>query len=124
MNIPVKFAAGLLVAAASLAGCGPRNVSYSKDVRPILAANCLECHAPGKPGTLASGLDMSSYESLMKGTKFGPVVKPGDPLTSALNMLVEGRVDPKIRMPHGKAKLADKDLEVLKTWVAEGAKNN
>jgi hypothetical protein len=67
---------------------------------------------------------MSSYDALMKGTKFGPVVKPGDPLSSALNMLVEGRASPAIRMPHGKAKMPDKEVKILNAWVAQGAKNN
>jgi hypothetical protein len=39
-------------------------------------------------------------------------------------MLVEGRVHSSIQMPHGRAKLPDKDIEMLKVWVNEGAKNN
>jgi hypothetical protein len=117
---------GSLAAAAALAlsGCAPSNVSYSKDVQPILSKNCAECHAPGKEGYVASGLDVTSYQSLMKGGKFGPLVKPGDSLSSSLNMLVEGRAHPSIRMPHGRAKLPDADIEILKVWVNEGAKNN
>jgi len=67
---------------------------------------------------------MSSYETLMKGGKFGKLVIPGDPLTSTLNMLVEGRADPSIRMPHGRGKLPDREIEILRVWVKEGAKNN
>ncbi len=117
--------ASLAVAAAlGLAACSPSDVSYSKDVQPILSKNCAECHAPGKEGFVASGLDVTSYQALMKGGKFGPLVKPGDALSSSLNMLVEGRAHPSIRMPHGRAKLPDKDIEILKVWVNEGAKNN
>jgi hypothetical protein len=113
-------AATLLV----LAACTPSGVSYNKDVQPILTKNCSECHAPGQKGLEASGLDTTNYQALMKGGKFGPLVKPGDALTSTLNMLVEGRVHSSIQMPHGRAKLADKDIETLKAWVIEGAKNN
>jgi hypothetical protein len=60
----------------------------------------------------------------MQGGKFGALVKPGDAFTSALNMLVEGRANPAIRMPHGRSKLPDKEIEILKIWVNEGAKNN
>jgi len=109
---------------ALLTACSIKNVSYEKDVQPILAKNCSECHAPGKPGLEASGLDTTSYQSLMKGGRFGPLVKPGDAFTSALNMLVEGRANPAIRMPHGKEKLSSGDTETLKVWVNEGAKNN
>jgi len=115
-----------LAAAALLAvaACAPSGVSYSKDVQPILAKNCAECHAPGQKGFVASGLDATSYQSLMKGGKFGALIKPGDALTSALNMLVEGRVHASIQMPHGREKLPAKDIETLKVWVNEGAKNN
>jgi hypothetical protein len=107
-----------------LIACSPKNVSYSKAVQPILSKNCSECHAPGKPGLDASGLDTTGYASLMKGGKFGALVKPGDAFTSALNMLVEGRAHPSIRMPHGTEKLPAADIETLKSWVNQGAKND
>ena len=107
-----------------LAACGPKQISFKADVQPILAQYCNECHAAGGEGQQKSGLDMSSYEGLMKGTKFGAVVKRGDSLTSAIIMLVEGRADPSIKMPHGKASLPKEKIEVLKQWVAQGAKNN
>ena len=112
------------VAMAALAACAPKDVSYSKDVQAILAKNCAECHAPGQKGFLASGLDTTSYHALMKGGKFGPLVKPGDALSSSRNMLVEGRVHSSIQMPHGREKLPSKDIEKLKVWVNEGAKDN
>ncbi len=112
------------VAVLALTACAPAGVSYNKDVQPILAKNCSECHAPGQKGFEASGLDTTGYQTLMKGGKFGQLVKPGDALSSALNMLVEGRVHPSIQMPHGRANLPDKEIEMLKVWVNEGAKNN
>jgi hypothetical protein len=39
-------------------------------------------------------------------------------------MLVEGRANPAIRMPHGREALKDKDIETLKLWVDQGAKND
>ena len=112
------------VALLAVAGCAPSGVSYNKEVQPILRKHCSECHAPGEKCFLLTGLDTTRYQALMKGGKFGPLVIPGDALTSALNMLVEGRVHSSIQMPHGKAKLADKEIEILKVWVNEGAKNN
>lgn len=120
----------LVLAALSLAmvpGCAQKKpeVSYKNDVAPILAANCASCHVPGQPGYAASGFDLEGYDSLMKGTKFGPVVIPGDPLTSALVMLIEGRADPSLKMPHGDAKPLTKDeIKTIRRWVKQGAKNN
>ena len=124
MGKKLNLGAAMLTGIAMLAACSLKNVSYSKDVQPILTKNCSECHSPGKPGFVASALDTTSHQSLMKGGKFGPLVKPGDAFTSALNMLVEGRASPSIRMPHGKEKLYPADIETLKVWVNEGAKNN
>ena len=121
---PLVFLAATVVSAATLVACSKSEVSYSRDVQPLLSKYCYECHTPGKQGAEASGFDMTTYESLMKGGKFGALIKPGDAMTSALNMLVEGRVHPSIRMPHGKDKMADKETEILKIWVNEGAKNN
>jgi len=107
-----------------LAACSPRDVSFSADVQPILRQYCQDCHVPGGAGHAASGFDMSTYESLMKGGRYGPFVIPGDPLASTLNVLVEGRAHPSIRMPHGRGTLTGDEVEVLRVWVQEGAKNN
>jgi hypothetical protein len=120
--------AALLIGAfaVSLASCqrSEETVSFSEDVQPILEENCLECHQKGGSGYEASGFSVASYEALMEGTKYGPVVKPGDSFTSAMNMLIEGRADPSIQMPHGKDPLTEKEIEILRTWVDQGAKNN
>jgi Planctomycete cytochrome C len=114
----------MLVCVFMLSACSPRNVSFRADVQPILKKYCLECHVPGGAGYNASSFDMSSYETVMKGGSFGPFVIPGDPFTSTLNMLVEGRADPSIQMPHGREKLGDREIEILKVWVQEGARDN
>ncbi len=114
----------LVTSTLMLAACGPAQVSYKADVQPILKQYCLECHAEGGKGTEASGLLMTSYDSLMKGTKFGSIIKPGDSLSSVLIMMVEGRVDPSIKMPHGKESIPKEKIDVLKKWVEQGAKNN
>ena len=126
MSTKPMFGIAVAMAALLLTACSAplSNVSYSKDVQPILTRSCSECHAPGKPGFEASGLDTTGYASLMKGGKFGPLVRPGDALSSTLNMLVEGRAHSSIKMPHGKDKLADNEIATLKVWVNEGAKNN
>ena len=115
---------GLLATALLVAACGARQVGFKADVEPIVKQYCLECHAPGGQGTLASGLDMSSYEALLKGTRYGSIVKPGDSLSSVLIMLVEGRANPAIKMPHGKAELPKDKIAILRAWVDQGAKNN
>jgi hypothetical protein len=109
-----------------LGACGQSEapVSYKADVQPILDNHCLDCHQPGSEGYRQSGLSVQTYEDLMQGTNFGPILVPGDAFNSNLNILVEGRADPSITMPHGDQKLYAGDLETLKVWVDQGATNN
>lgn len=115
----------LLSPAVTLLGCGEQPVSYSADVRPFLDTYCMRCHGEGGEGSETSGLHMDDYESLIKGTTYGPVVKPGDSFTSALVMLVEGRADPSLRMPHDGGKTPSQaEINRVKAWIDQGAKNN
>jgi len=109
-----------------LAGCAREEaVSFSQDVKPIIDQNCIACHKPGGDGFEASGFSMVTYEDLMKGTKFGPMVISGDSAGSNMLVLMEGRADPSISMPHGAMKPVRKsDIETIRRWVDQGAKNN
>jgi len=100
-------------------------VSYSRDVQPILQANCLSCHQEGGAGYEASGFSMATYDGLLKGTNAGAMVIPGDSEGSNLIVLMEGRADPSISMPHGKKDpVAKKDIETIRRWIDQGAKKN
>ena len=119
-----RFFAGLLLAASGtmlISGCA-RPLSYAQDVRPILAANCLQCHQPGGIGYERSGLDMRTYDSLMKGTKYGRVVIPGNSFDSVLVELVERRADPSINMPFHRTSISKAEINKIKSWIDEGAK--
>jgi uncharacterized membrane protein len=109
-----------------LASCAREaSVSYSEDVRPILQANCISCHEEGGSGYEASGFSMTSYDDLMAGTKYGPMILAGDSEGSNLVVLVEGRADPSISMPHGNLDpISSKDIETIRRWIDQGAKRN
>jgi len=109
-----------------LSGCAREEaVSFAQDVKPILDQNCLSCHQEGAEGFATSGFGMASYDDLMKGTKFGAMVISGDSEGSNLIVLMEGRADPSISMPHGSMdKVASKDINTIRLWIDQGAKNN
>ncbi len=101
------------------------DVSFKTDVAPVIHDYCLNCHMPGGKGFEKSGLDMRSYQSLMKGTRFGSVIKPGDSFTSIFIQVVEGRVHASIKMPYGmNGGLSKENIAILKKWVEQGAKDN
>lgn len=131
MNSRELLASALVLGLGLLGGCSgekpDKQISFQKDVFPIIKAKCLECHVvPDGKGYKQSGLVLSTYQDLMKGTKNGPVIVPGQSLNSSFNRLIEGRpgVDPSIQMPHGGVKLPDADLLTVRKWVDQGAKNN
>jgi mono/diheme cytochrome c family protein len=114
---------GIVPAVQEACAASPK-YSFAEDVMPIFKGRCVECHASGGQGTEKSGLDLSTYEGVMKGTKFGPMVVPGDAQSSNLMRLLDWRVSAEIRMPHGKKKLSTCDRDAIRGWINEGAKNN
>ncbi len=101
-------------------------ISYQKDVRPIFEEKCIGCHTPPYgEGYRKTGLDMESYETLVQGSIYGPVIVPGNTTKSTLNMLVEGRAGDLPRALEIKHKpMTDHEIEVLRLWVEQGAHNN
>lgn len=113
------------VAAALLAGCGQKEskpLTYQADIKPILDQHCVECHKEGGKGTEKSGLLLDSYAATMRGTKFGPVVIPGQAINSTLYRLVSGKADPSLRMPHEGGPLAEAKVNMIRDWIDQGAK--
>ena len=130
----VGFLTGALVAVTSVAvvagAFSPSGVfaaektSFAEDVFPIFKVRCTGCHQPGGEGFEKSGLDLSTYEGVMKGTRLGKMVIPGDPESSNLMWLLDWRASPALRMPHGKKKLSTCDRDAIRAWIREGALNN
>lgn len=91
-------------------------VSYQNEIAPIMQQYCVSCHG-GESTEL--GYDVTTYEGLMAGSDYGPVIEPGDPDGSLfLDMIVNGD------MPEDGDPLAPELIETIRTWIAEGAKNN
>lgn len=116
----------VIAAVVVLTGCsgGAEEVSFKKDVFPILQQHCISCHKPGGKGYEENALSLETYENVMKGSKFGQVVVPGDRAGSRLNALVEGRAHSSMRMPHDSAPVPESKIKILAQWVQQGAKNN
>jgi hypothetical protein len=91
-------------------------VSFSKDVMPILANSCSECHG-GKQ--MKEGLDLRTYETLMAGSFNGTVLVAGN---SADSLLVQQLVNGK--MPKRGPKLTPAQIKIISDWVDAGALNN
>jgi mono/diheme cytochrome c family protein len=131
-GLAIVAAVGMELTTSSPAFCAPQDkrptsqskMSFREDVVPIFKGRCESCHQPNGEGTAKSGLDLTTYAGLMKGTKFGPMVIPGDPDSSNLMLLLDWRASPDLRMPHGKKQLSTCDRNAIRAWIREGAKDN
>lgn len=110
----------VLLAAAISLRAGAAGVDFSRDVQPVFAEHCLECHGPDKA---KGGVNLTARETLIKEAKSGArAVVPGDLSASELANRITA-ADPEDRMPpKDKKPLTARDIEVLKQWVKEGAK--
>lgn len=124
MNFKAIAAALLAAGLAVPAHAKEEPVSFAEDIQPILQIRCAVCHQAGGDGLEKSGLDLTSYDGLMKGTKHGPMIVAGDPVTSNLMVLIDGKADKSLQMPHGKKKLSSCDRDLIRKWIKQGAKNN
>jgi hypothetical protein len=123
---------GLIALCVALAGC-ERQVSFANDVQPIFRDHCVQCHDETGEGSAASGFSVNDFDSVMSGTKFGPVVVPGNSISSVLYMVVAGKTAPEIQMPphhqqslsaeRGEALSEDK-IEIIQLWIDQGALDN
>ncbi len=94
--------------------------SYARQVKPLLARYCLECHNAAEA---KGGLVLETFETLMEGGQKGPILIGGNPDKSRLVLMVEGKLKP--AMPPTKAKQPElNELAVLRAWVAAGAKDD
>lgn len=107
---------GLVVTTTALAADpAAKSLSFEADVRPILKAHCFDCH--GDHDEPKGGLDARLVRFLKQGGESGPSIVPGQPDKS---LLIEKLV--KQEMPPGKTKLASAEIDVIRRWIASGAK--
>jgi len=97
-------------------------VSYARDVLPILAKNCFSCH--GSDGEhREAGLRLDTREGAIAKLESGAsAVVAGKPDVSELLKRITS-TDADLRMPppkHGKA-LASDQVDILRRWVTQGA---
>ncbi len=80
----------------------PSVVKFTRDIAPILVANCLGCHNPDRK---RGEFDLSTFKKLIGGAKGGSekVLVANNPEESILIQRVKGELEPK--MPPGNANL-------------------
>jgi len=125
-SITTRAVLGAVILVGGLTASPARadHASFKAEIFPIIKENCVSCHQPGSEGFEKSGLDMTTYEGIMKGTKHGPIIIPGDAFSSNLNVVIEGRAARHLRMPYHGKELSKWQRVMIRRWVNRGAKNN
>jgi len=96
---------------------------FNRDIRPVLAENCFECHGPDNASRKA-GLRLDQRESALTGGKSkAPAIVPGNPTQSELVRRITTR-DEDDAMPPSKSgkKLSAAQIALLREWIQQGAK--
>jgi len=98
----------------------PQNeVDFSTEIKPIINTHCITCHGGVKKN---SGFSLLFREEALGNTKSGiPAIIPGDANGSEIIKRIKEH-DPELRMPYEKAKLSDEEIDLLTSWVDQGAK--
>jgi mono/diheme cytochrome c family protein len=96
-------------------GAASGDVTFERDVRPILKAHCFQCH--GEEGEVKGDLDVRLKRLLEKGGETGPAIVAGKPHESLLIELVKEGEMPKKAKP-----LKPEEIATLEQWIAQGAK--
>lgn len=85
--------------------------TYEETFKAMFNGRCVFCHSGPQA---EAGLDLSSYEGLMAGSKNGPVILPGDPAGS---LLIQRQSEPREHF----GQVLDDELAALQAWITAGA---
>jgi mono/diheme cytochrome c family protein len=105
----------LALSMAPSAHAAEEQVSFHKQIWPIIQARCAGCHQPAAPG---GKLILTGYAGLLKGGEHGPTLIPKRPDASPLMDYLTGKRE---LMPQGGPALASAEIELFRKWIAQGA---
>jgi mono/diheme cytochrome c family protein len=114
IGLAVQGSPASVADAAPVAVAGP--VSYASQVAPLFAESCVSCHGAQDP---EAGLQLHTYEGVMKGSEYGTVVEAGDPDASLLIEMISAG-----EMPQDADALTADQVAMIRAWIADGAENN
>src|SRR6266568_6862480 len=96
-------------------------VSYYREIRPVLQANCQGCHQAAKN---KGGYVMTEFKRLLAGgDSEGAAIVPGHPEKSAILKMVTPQ-DGEVRMPKGKTPLMETEVALINSWIQQGAEDD
>jgi hypothetical protein len=110
---------GWIVVFASAAMVRAEPAFFTARVAPIFEQHCVVCHGTEKK---KAGLQLDSFQHLMRGSETGEVVKAGDVKASELFRRITLPPTDEDAMPSdGKPPLSSSEIKIIELWIAAGA---
>jgi mono/diheme cytochrome c family protein len=88
--------------------CKTENVRYSVEIKNILNASCLGCHAGN--ASAGAGIKLDYYAEVKKYVDF--------------NLFLESMTRENNSMPKGAPRLSSCKIDQIRSWIENGAPNN
>lgn len=110
-----------ILLSGSLAIHAEEPIEFNRDIRPILSNNCFQCHGPDEK-TREAGLRLDVRQHAVEDLGGYAAIVPGKAGDSEVITRIESD-DPDLHMPPAESEktLTDREKELLRRWVEEGA---
>ncbi|SFI17090.1 c-type cytochrome domain-containing protein [Planctomicrobium piriforme] len=93
-------------------------LSFMKDVAPIINQRCIECHGETNP---RNGLRLDTFAGWRAGGRSGQLLVPGNPTASLIVARINA-AEGQGRMPRNGDPLSGEDKEKITNWIKKGAR--
>lgn len=104
---------------ASLPPAASRPVDFVKELEPLFAERCYDCHGEKKQ---ESGMRADSRADLLKGGDNGPSIVVGKSAESILVQVLADTHEDITAMPKKKEKFTPEQIGLVRAWIDQGAK--
>ena len=96
-------------------------IDFQREIRPLLAENCFQCHGPDSAARMAD-LRLDRKESIFEARPDGSPIVPGKPADSLVYKRISA-ADAGVRMPpeYSHKSLTPPQIAKIKQWIEEGA---
>jgi mono/diheme cytochrome c family protein len=89
-----------------------------KDVEAIFSTNCVNCHSGDRA---RGGIDLTTYDNVLRGGDKGLIVKKGAPKHSLIIQALRGATGVR-HMPPERDPLSEDQISLIESWIKAGAK--
>ena len=118
MKIHHQLALVAFLSAATLHAAGDSPVDFVKQIKPILADRCVECH---NSETLLGELNLQTRALAFEKRKAGPVIVPKNAEKSMLYLVLILPAKDLKAMPATGHRIPKDEVSTIRQWITEGA---